>query len=211
MIRLRRTTVVLTLLNVGLSVLWVRVWSHGQARIREPERVEVSPLKLSDLSALDSNPMHSVEVATIRDQALFYATRSFYQPPAKPQELSPPNYELAGTMRLVAGTRLAFLKSRADQSSRTVHVGDELDGWTVRAVESDRVVLVQLEQTFELANVKTQHASGLIRTSRPVRSVQTGIRRLGGGIESTTPAPNPVASAKFSAPRVFVPPTPIGK
>jgi len=200
----------LAILNLGLSLLFLRIWTHGQARVRAPERMEVTPLALPDLGPLDSSPMRSVEVAAIRDQSLFYATRSFYQPPAKPQDLPAPNYELAGTMRLPGGKRVAFVRSKVDQSSRAVHVGDSLEGWIIATIEPERVALTQLEQTLELASAKPLRAPGLVRSSPPVRTGQTGIRKLGGD-DSAVHALNAVANATGSAPRVFVPPIPIGK
>jgi len=48
----------------------------------------------------------------IRDQAVFYATRSFYQPPATLVEVPPPDYEMAGTLRLTDGSELRLSARR---------------------------------------------------------------------------------------------------
>lgn len=175
----RVATVSLTLLNVALALLVFLLWNRGQARVTEPERLIVPPLSLPDLAALNSVPMRSVEVATIRDQAVFYASRSFYQPPAAPVEVAPPDYEMAGTLRLAEGKRIAFVRRKADRSSRTLHLGDDLEGWRVEAIEPARIVIGHNEQTAELHSNSVASPSGLIHGAGGGPHVaQAGIRVL---------------------------------
>jgi hypothetical protein len=178
------TTVLLFLLNAGLLVLVSFLWRDGERRVAEPAGLAVTPLEQPDLALLNSVPMPGVEVATIRDQAVFYVRRSFYRPPPPSMEVAPPEYVLSGTMGLQEGKRVAFVKRKSDQSSRTLHVGDDLDGWRVDRVETARVVLVHDTQTSEVVDTRAGGLTpGLLHgsASSPAASVvQTGPRVLGG-------------------------------
>lgn len=186
---IRVATILLVMANVGLALLVVLLWKRGQARVSEPAVVSAQPGSLPDLAVLNSVPTRSVDVTTIRDQSVFYATRAFYRPPATPVEVPPPEYEMAGSLRLANGKRIAFAKRKADQSSRTLHVDDDLEGWRVTLIEPDRIVLTQNEQSAELyARARSGAASsGLIRGANAPRAIQSGIpiqsgvRVLGGG------------------------------
>jgi hypothetical protein len=152
--------------------------------------------------------MRSVEVGTIRDQAVFYATRSFYQPPATPVEIPPPDYEMAGTLRLTDGKRIAFVRKKADRSSRTLHLGDDLEGWRVEAIEPDRIVIARNEQNAELRSNSVASASGLIRGSNSPRIAQTGVRVLSA---TGSGASIGRAQSTSSEARIYHPPPSAGK
>jgi hypothetical protein len=207
--RLRLTTLLLLLLNGVLGVSVVVLWTRGEKRVTEPARLSVPPLALPDMTALSSVPMPSVDIAGIREQAVFYASRAFYRPPAAPTQVPAPEYDISGTLRLADGKRIAFVKRKADQSSRTLHVGDDLEGWHVQLIDADRIVLDRNEQSAELrsgaAGVGT---AGLIRGPGAPRALQTGIRVLG----ATGPGalPLPALGAARDA-RLFRPPPPAGK
>jgi hypothetical protein len=206
--RIRRTTIFLSALNLALGMLVFWIWKTGQQRVQEPTKLAVNPLSLPDLGAVNSTPMHSVDVATIRDQAVFYIARAFYQPPPASTEVPAPIYDLAGTMRLSDGKRLAFVKRRSDRVSRTVHVGDDLDGWKVRLVEPERVLLEQGERVAELTDAKPAYGTGLIRQPASPRIAQTGLRILGG----TGPqAARMITSQTVRESRTFHPPPQAGK
>jgi len=177
--RIRITTLVLIFANAALASMVVFAWNRGQARVTEPARLSVVPLSLPDLGALNSVPVPGVDVGTLRDQALFYTTRTFYKPPAASTELPAPDYEMSGTLRLADGKRIAFARKRSDRSSRTLHVGDVLDEWRVGAIEPDHVVLDREGQTVELRPSSDSGASGLIRSSSGPQIPQSGIRVLG--------------------------------
>ncbi len=206
--RPRVTTVLLALANLALLSCVVLFWRHGQARVMEPATLVVPPLSLPDLAAANSIPMASVDVATIRNQAIFYASRSFYQPPPAPVDVAAPEYEMAGTLRLADGKRIAFVKNKADRSSRTLHLGDDLEGWHVQNIEPDRIVLNHNDQTAELRSSTTTGASGLIRGSSAHHIVQTGIRVLGAGGSGAPPV---AGSPSSDDARIYKPPRPVGK
>jgi hypothetical protein len=178
--RVRITTAFLVLLNAALAASVVLLWIRGQQRVSEPDHLNIPPLSLPDLAALNSVQMASVDVNTIRDQSAFYTNRVFYRPPAVSVEVAAPDYEMAGTLGLAPGKRVAFVKKRADHTSKTLHVGDDLEGWRVTAIEPDRVILVLNEQMAELRNgAGGGIASGLIRGPTAPHIAQTGIRVLG--------------------------------
>jgi len=205
---IRLVTFCLIVVNGVLAFLVSVAWRSGQARVQEPERLTVASLAMPDLAVMNSIHMPSVDVATLRDQALFHASRSFYQPPPKSAEIPAPNYDLAGTMRLMNGTRLAFVRNRSDQTSRTMHVGDDLDGWRVRAVEADRIVIDHNGQNAELTNAKSSSSLGLIRGPATPRIAQTGIRVLGsaGSPTSGTAARGTGSRATAGQSRNYSPP-----
>jgi hypothetical protein len=202
----------LILLNVALCTVCVLTWKRGEIRIHEPETQAISNLPLPDLGALNSTPMPAVNVGLLTDQALFYSSRSFYKPAAPSVEIPPPAFELAGIMRLADGRRLAFVKGIADHTSRSVHTGDDLDGWKVQAVETDRVVLNHDEQISQLAGPQNGHSSGLIRGPSAPRVALTGIQVLSGSAtEPRLERPQAVPSVAFSHARTFQPPPQVGK
>ena len=202
----RITTISLALLNVALASGVVLSWKYGQARVMEPATLVVPTLPLPDLAALNSTSMRSVDIATIRNQAAFYASRSFYQPPPAPSEVAAPEYEVAGTLRLSDGKRIAFVKRKADRSSRTLHLGDDLEGWHVRIIEADRIVLEHNEQTAELRSNTVTSVSGLIRGASAPPTAQAGIRVLGAGAGAS-----PAAGQGSVEARTYRPPPPVGK
>jgi hypothetical protein len=209
--RLRITTMLLVLCNALLAALVVMLWSRGQARVSEPAHLAVTPLSLPDLAALSSIPMHSVDMTTIREQAVFYESRAFYQPPPVQVEVSAPEYEMSGTLRLADGRRIGFVRKKADSSGKTLHVGEDLEGWRVQAIEPDRIILGLNERNAELRSGAGASVSGLIRGSTAAVAppiAQTGVRVLGaigaGGLQ--TPGRTPAGSA-----RTYRPPPPAGK
>jgi len=215
----RPVLALLVTLHVGIIATAISFYRTGESRIYETTHLVSTPLELPDMSALNSTPMPSVDVAGLRDQALFYASRSFYSPPPRPTEIAPPPFELAGTMRLPNGKRLAFVKGQSDQRQRTLHVGDDLEGWTVQSIEPERIALLRDEQVVSLTRTRSPISSGLIRAANSPKAVQTGIRILGVasrgdtfGRASVTPDRASNGAVYVSAqPRTFRPPTPLGK
>jgi hypothetical protein len=118
----------------------VRVWQGTQAR----ELLSTAP-RAAALAPLDLgvHPTNNA-MALIQDAALFHAGRKFFSPRAASAATPPrpsPNYQLAGTFTSPQRGIRAFLKSLSGGSMRTVGAGDILDGWVVRTIERDRVLL----------------------------------------------------------------------
>jgi hypothetical protein len=177
---MRLTTLLLLVLNGGLAALVAFLWDSGQARVREPEHLVVKPLTLPDLADLSSTPLRGVDIAAIRDRAVFHVRRSFYQPPPPSLEIPPPQYELAGTLGLRDGKRVAFVKRKSDQGSLTLHVGEDLDGWHVQDIQPTRVIVVRDSQQSELSQPNAGHDPGIIRGVSTPRIAQSGPRVLSG-------------------------------
>jgi hypothetical protein len=194
--------------NVAAGGFAVWTWHQGQKQISEPADLIVSPLSLPDMAALNSTPMRAVEVSAIRDQAVFYSARSFYQPPPTHVEVPAPAYELAGTLKLPNGKHLAFVKNTADRRTRTVHPGDELDGWQIQAIESGHVTIQHDEQVADLSTQKSSLKTGLVAAPLRLKAAMTGSRVLGGGNSKVARAGAPDTSPQ---PRLFQPPFSPGK
>jgi len=90
--------------------------------------------------------------AGIQEHALFYRSRTYHLPVERSvaPEKAVPAYELAGAFVIPDRAPIAVLKSRSAGLSRTVRPGDDLDGWQVRSIEKDRVVLVDHERHAEI-------------------------------------------------------------
>ncbi len=90
----RLSTILLAVLNIGLIALLVVAWRAGQERVHQPEHLTAHSLALPDLTVLNPGALPPVDVAAIRDQAVFHNHRSFYQPPPPSQVIPPPDFEL---------------------------------------------------------------------------------------------------------------------
>ncbi len=202
----RLPTILLAVLNIGLIALLVVAWRAGQERVHQPEHLTAHSLALPDLTVLNPGALPTVDVAAIRDQAVFHNHRSFYQPPPPSQVIPPPDFEFAGTMGLPQGKRVAFVKKKTDQSSRTLHVGDELDGWQVHSIDALRVVLVRDDQRYELKSPTAAGAVGLIHEDTGPHVAQSAPRVLG----ATGPNGSLSSSARHpsSEARIYRPPPP---
>jgi len=206
--RLGLVSLILISANLAVGSLAVWTWHRGQKQISEPADLMVSPLSLPDLAALNSTPMHAVEVSAIRDQAVFYSVRSFYQPAPANVEVPAPAYELAGTLKLPNGKHLAFLKNSADRHTRTVHPGDDLEGWRVQSIEPGRVMIQHGEQVADLSTQKSNTKVGLITTPLRLKPATAGSRVLGGSNSKVARLGAPDMSPQ---PRLFQPPFSPGK
>lgn len=180
--------VALTLLNCAFLGLAAVVWRNGQDNIRQSERTPAHKLAMPDLAALNVKPTAN-DLGAIREDAVFYSRRSFYRAPSIQQAVSMPEYEFAGTMSLPQGKRVAFLKKIADQTTRTVHVGDDFDGWHVVAMDAVRVVVVREDQRYELKANAPSPIFGFIHGDPASRPVEAGTRVLGAEMATTVPLP----------------------
>jgi hypothetical protein len=191
----RLSTILLAVLDISLIALVVVAWRAGQERVHQPEHPAAHSLALPDLTVLNPGGLPRVDVAAIRDQAVFHNRRLFYEPPPPSQVIPPPDFEFAGSMALPQGTRVAFVKKKADQSSRALHVGDELGGWRVHSIDAVRVVLARDDQRYELKNSTATTAVGLIHEDAGPHMAQSGPRVLGARgpndpLSSTTRGPS---------------------
>lgn len=200
MARIRPNTLFLVIVNVGLLALLIVVWRSGQAQVHAPEKITVHRLELPDLSALNAAALPPPDFAAIRDDAVFHSRRSFYRPPAPSEVIPTPEYELAGSMSLPQGKHVAFVKKKSDHSNRTLHIGDDLDGWRVDEIESTRVLLVRDDQHYELTSAVAAAATGLLRAGASPAVIASGPRVLGSSGARTYPLPHVETTARTYRP-----------
>lgn len=100
------------------------------------------------------NPTDGFQI--IRDRALFYATRKFYDPvlatsPTTRSQLS--SYQLLGTLIVPGRPPVAFLQRGPTGKATTVSPGGDLDGWKVKVIESGHVVFGYENQQVTLSTM----------------------------------------------------------
>jgi hypothetical protein len=180
MARISLTKLLLVLLNLGLIISGYLLWSRGQHLVQEPSRLPPPNLQSLDLAELNSTPVPSVDVTNIREHAVLYTSRSFFKPAPPAVVATPPDYEITGILKLFDGKRIAFVRSKADHSTRTLHVGDDLDGWRINVIDQDHIGLNQAEQSTELRVTTAAPASpGLIRGQSVPQVASSGLHILG--------------------------------
>jgi hypothetical protein len=194
-------TGLLVLLGASLSVGLVCIWHRGERRIKEPETLAHHSLTLPDLSPLQATPSVSVDLLAIRDNAVFYTHRSFYQPPHPGQSVPVPEYEFAGSMALPQGKKVAFVRRKSDKSNKTVHVGDDLDGWRVELIDPNRVVLARDAQQVEIKAATSQSEPGLMHAAVGSQNSSAVGRSLGLG-------PRPLPATGYTSVVRTLPPPP---
>jgi hypothetical protein len=200
---IRLTTILLSTLSGGLLVLLVIIVRWGEARVHAPEHLTARHLAQPDLTLFNAVASPNVDMTAIRDNAVFYAHRTFFQPPPPEQSVPVPEYDFAGSIGLPEGKRVAFVKKKSDKSNRTVHVGDDLDGWRVESIDAQRVVIVRDSQKIELKSASESPGSGLVHGTVKPYVAQSGMRTIGGAAAAVHP-PQTVTHAA----RTYQPPPP---
>ena len=156
----RLLTSALVLVNTCvLGVLLDRIWYGTQATLLLATAPK--PFAVPELDT--GTPMRAGNLGVIQDQPLFYASRHFYIPPppsAVPAAPPKPDYRLVGTFIIPSKPTVALLTG-AGGASRKVKTGDELDGWTVQAVETGRVVLQYQATTVEISSAGKGSGTGM--------------------------------------------------
>jgi type II secretory pathway component PulC len=204
--RVRLFTVILAAINLSLiATLATHLWEGTQtasllATAAKP--IQSPELHLAAAARTDN-------VGVIQDRALFYASRHFYvspPPSAIPSTPPKPDYRLVGTFIIPQKPTVALL-ANSSGASRKVKTGDDLDGWSVQAIEGRRVILQYQSETVEITAASTGGMTGM-QMAPITRTAQTapvaGIRSLGaGGSLSSTPR---FMDASASSPRLYRPP-----
>lgn len=200
-------TGVLILVNVcGLALLIDRIWQGTQTA-----HLLATVPKSFPVPELDTDlPARVASLGVIQDQALFYATRRFYTPPppsALPVTPPRPDYKLAGTFIIPSKPTVALLTGSAGVS-RKVKTGDDLDGWTVQAVEAGRVTLQYGSTTFDIASAAKGGNTGMqvvpLQTTQAASS--GGIHILGAAAQGAASFSRSNYSIPNSSPRLYRPP-----
>lgn len=197
------TTLLLAAINLALMAAVGWRLTEGSQR-EELLRADEPAI---DLAALDLSASMPLDVQSLQTQAIFYRSRSFYIAPVAPVVEQPvPAVRLAGSMAIPNQSPAAVLVNLQSGARTKVHVGDQIEGWTVSAIEPRRVVLELGARREEITNVSGAASSGMTTVSAPVAAptASTGIKVLSGGSAGpgTVPAPVPVSGA----PRLYRPP-----
>jgi hypothetical protein len=207
--RLRPLTCSLVLLNALLAILLVyTAWSGTQvsALLATPPKPFATP-------SLDITPQPGLSArSTLQDRPLFYASRHSYTPPppsALPVAPPKPDYRLVGTFVIPSKPTVALMSSPAG-ASRKVKAGDDLDGWSVVAVENGRVVLQFQGQTTEITSSGKTGSTGLQRMPIPLapqaaQNSTSGVRVLGNEMPRVSLSQS-VPDVPSSSPRLYRPP-----
>jgi hypothetical protein len=198
---IRATSLLLGLVNLGLAMSAVMIWRVGETRIHEPEHLAAHEVSLPDLTVLTPTAATSVDIAKIRDNAVFYSRRSFYEPPPPSQSIPSPDYDFTGSMDLPQGKRVAFVKAKFDHASRMLHLGDDLEGWRVEGIEPNKVVLVRDDHRTELTSSAPPPMVGLIHGTPVAHVAQTAPHVLGA--QATT---YPLPPQQLTTARTYRPP-----
>lgn len=127
----------------------------GRARVDSP----AAPLSSS--RPVDHRPLSDFEEIVRRP--LFTANRSPFVPPESTQTvarpgLRPPDIRLVG-VAIDASKKQALLRTPQQPQGRWVEEGDSIDGWLLRGVRDDAVIVASGQQTYELRLYPAQGAS----------------------------------------------------
>lgn len=177
----RLSTIALATLTVSLLALIIQRLYTG---------TEVQPLlgtaprivELPHLDIVDDRKV--VDFSAMREQPLFYASRRYYvapPPPAAPVSPPKPDYRLSGVLIIPGRPAVAVLFQNATGAARKIKAGDDLEGWSVQAVEKNRVVIRYNEETIELVKTSLTSTSGLqivMRAQTTSTIPATGVRLL---------------------------------
>jgi len=193
--KVRLATTLLSVLCACLLVLLVIIWRWGVERVHAPEHLAARHLAQPDLAVINPAAAANVDITAIRDNAVFYAHRAFYQPPPAGQSVPVPEYEFAGSIGLPQGKRVAFVRKKSDKSNRTIHVGDDLDGWRVETIDVQRVVIVKDSQQIELKPANEPTVSGLVHGTVTPYVAQSGLRTMSGAGTAAVRPPQTVTRA----------------
>lgn len=170
----RPLTVALVALNMMLGGWWAhRLWRGTESATllaTRPARIAVSAL-LEKLSGTDTS-----QVAVIQDRALFYPTRQFYVPPAPGITSSPkPDYRLLGTILTTGRPAVALLQPTGSAVTKRVRPGDDLEGWTVLAVERTRVRLRHDADQYEIEGATANLRGSIAAPTAHIADVTSGV------------------------------------
>lgn len=199
---IRAVPLLLIAVNAGLTIGAVTIWRVGETRVHAVEHLAAHDVSLPDLTVLTPVRVSTIDIATIRDKAVFYSRRSFYEPPPPSQSIPSPEYDFAGSMDLPQGKRVAFVKAKVDHASRMLHLGDDLDGWRVDAIEPTRVVLVRDDRRAELTSAAPPEV-GLIHGPSVPQGAPAGPHVLGSQAMSY-----PLPARPSTTARTYRPPPP---
>jgi len=156
-----------------------RAWHGSEVR----SILATAPLPIAPPVALPDPPPRAIDFSAIQRGALFYASRTFYVPPAIPPMQPPPDYQLAGTLLVPQQPAAAMLVQPRTGKRAKVRAGDDLEGWTVASVEPNVISLRHGDQQIEIRAARAQ-VLGMQRVALPAQ----GPSVTGGASDQSRPA-----------------------
>lgn len=203
-VKLPLSMLLLILLNGGL--LATLGWRLVEGSGRDDLLVTAARESNVTFGAVDAPVAGAVD--SIKPRAIFHQSRSFYvAPPPQTVEQPPPAYRLAGSMT-VAGKQSAVLVALQSGTRTRVLVGDEVEGWTVAAIQAGKVILQSGGRATEIT------AAGKVQAGVTVVGAQAstmpapvnGVRVLGNSsVSNSSSRPSDPLN---QAPRLYRPPRP---
>jgi len=207
-VRVPLITLTLVIANAGLVVALGWRLMEGSRR---------ADLVAGDAAALETS-FPSMEASpgapldTIQSRAIFHRSRTFHVAPPVPQVVQPPpDYRLAGSMS-VAGKQSAVLIHSQTGARVRVSMGEQLEGWTVAAIELG-IVKVQLgDRIVEISAASRRPGTEVTLASgqqpTPQAAAQNGVRVIGNSAGRVA-QPRPVLQGPSNQPpRLYRPPQP---
>ena len=195
---MKRRTVQVNLLLLGLAVLWVYLladnWgmAEGEGRLDSP-----GPEAATAASSRPASRASASDAGAIAGHHLFHSDRHNDLPEEaleEPEEQRRPAPVLMGTMGL-GGEDVALMVSGGSRSSgglyRRLKVGEELDGYTLVRIEADRVVMKTGAREIKVGMHdrsrkprRTARTPNSARTASPSRSARPRTTAVGSGSAS---------------------------
>ena len=192
---MKRRTVQVNLLLLGLAVLWVYLladnWgmAEGEGRLDSP-----GPEAATAASSRPASRASASDAGAIAGHHLFHSDRHNDLPEEaleEPEEQRRPAPVLMGTMGL-GGEDVALMVSGGSRSSgglyRRLKVGEELDGYTLVRIEADRVVMKTGNREIKVGMHdrsrkprRTARTPNSARTASPSRSARPRTTAVGSG------------------------------
>jgi hypothetical protein len=196
-------------INVACALALLSLWISGT---RTAEILGAPAAKFSSDAAPFELSVSAVDLDNIQQQVLFHASRAFYVPPPPENvvvEMPSPDFRFAGSMTFPQQSPVAFLIHNQTGIRSKVKQGDQLEGWTVTAVDNRQVIL-SLDSRQVSIHSKTQQdlqSPAALSSSNsnwtPPAQPQAGVRVLSGG------TPRAQSSSSMAAPQ-SPPPAPPG-
>ena len=189
---MKRRTVQVNLLLLGLAVLWVYLladnWgmAEGEGRLDSP-----GPEAATAASSRPASRASASDAGAIAGHHLFHSDRHNDLPEEaleEPEEQRRPAPVLMGTMGL-GGEDVALMVSGGSRSSgglyRRLKVGEELDGYTLVRIEADRVVMKTGAREIKVGmHDRSRKPRRTARTAPPAQTARPRTTGVGSGSSS---------------------------
>lgn len=149
------------------AILGAALFMQGWRGSRATAILRTVPRKIN-LAKTAKTLIRTDDLRIIEERALFYATRKVYAPLlASPiaSRLQLSRYQLIGTLLVPQKQGVAFVRQGPAGKTTTISPGNQLDGWTVKAVQSGKAVFAYEDQRVTLTTAAP------LKTSPPDQNV----------------------------------------